>query len=326
MNQYIVITSIHEPSDAVAKWARLPNWRVLVVGDRKTPSDWNFDGVEYLSPEAQRELVPGLADVLPWNTYIRKNIGYAVAIRRGASAIFETDDDNLPYPDAHSVLQRVISAEERPAEVNGSTGWYNAYEYFGAPGVWPRGYPLERIHEKANPPAVGGASARPLVWQFLADREPDVDAIFRLTRSQEVRFEPAPSIVLGSGTYCPFNSQATLWLPDAYPLMFLPTGVSDRVTDILRGFMVQRALWAAGSSVGFCSPIVYQERNEHNLLRDLEDEMRLYTHAELWRNRLNAVLCTGSFTHDMKAILSSVLGDEVVDHYARFIAEIENGL
>jgi hypothetical protein len=45
------------------------------------------------------------------------------------------------------------------------------------------------------------------------------------------------------------------------------------MTDIWRSFVAQRCLWEMESAVCFTEPTVYQERNEHNLLRDFEDEI-----------------------------------------------------
>ena len=53
-----------------------------------------------------------------------------------------------------------------------------------------------------------------------------------------------------------------------------------RVTDILRGLVAQPILWAAGLHLGFTSATVVQERNPHDLLRDLEEEFPLYLQTE----------------------------------------------
>ena len=38
--RWIVVTTIHTPSQALIDMAKLPEWQVLVVGDQKTPPDW----------------------------------------------------------------------------------------------------------------------------------------------------------------------------------------------------------------------------------------------------------------------------------------------
>ena len=46
---YIVITSIFQPTEAVFKFAKLANYKLVVVGDKKSPLDWSVDNVEYIS-------------------------------------------------------------------------------------------------------------------------------------------------------------------------------------------------------------------------------------------------------------------------------------
>ena len=44
------------------------------------------------------------------------------------------------------------------------------------------------------------------------------------------------------------------------------------MTDIWRSFVAQRILWSCDLRVSFHSASVWQERNEHDLLVDFEDE------------------------------------------------------
>ena len=39
-DKWIVVTTINEPSDAMKSLANLPGWKLLAVGDLKTPTDW----------------------------------------------------------------------------------------------------------------------------------------------------------------------------------------------------------------------------------------------------------------------------------------------
>ena len=55
----------------------------------------------------------------------------------------------------------------------------NPYAYFGFPHIWPRGYPLDEIRPQAQMERFSRMQAKPLILQGLADKDPDVDAIFR---------------------------------------------------------------------------------------------------------------------------------------------------
>jgi len=104
-----------------------------------------------------------------------------------------------------------------------------------------------------------------------------------------VEFKVADSVCLPAGAWCPFNSQSTWWFPIAYPLLYLPSFVSFRMTDIWRSFIAQRCLWALGHGVVFHGAEVFQDRNPHNLLRDFEQEIPGYLGNDKFRAVLEAL-------------------------------------
>jgi hypothetical protein len=165
----------------------------------------------------------------------------------------------------------------------------NAYRYFTDEFIWPRGFPLDYVRNGDNDFDLRGASDAAIeapVQQGLADNSPDVDATWRLLHDRAITFDSRPSIYLKAGAWCPFNSQSTWWWSEAYPLMYLPSFCSFRMTDIWRSFIAQRCLWELGSGVVFHSSEVYQDRNVHKLMRDFEDEIPGY----LGNQRFAAVL------------------------------------
>jgi len=58
----------------------------------------------YLSVSDQMELFPTLSEVIPWNHYGRKNIGYIYAIKSGAKRIWDFDDDTLGVVNINGTL------------------------------------------------------------------------------------------------------------------------------------------------------------------------------------------------------------------------------
>lgn len=327
-NQWIVITSIQYPTAAVKQLAQLPGWRVVVVGDKKSPKDWVCEGCHYLSPEAQEELPYTLARVLPWNHYSRKMLGYLYAIEHGATVIYETDDDNELSCDQLTYFPKSCSLQLMKSD----SGWCNVYALFGQPTVWPRGFPLMHIMQSAS----GSSSLQtvhPYIQQSLANGDPDVDAIFRLTRQGEVIFSSAEPVALAAQTYCPFNTQATFYHQEAFWGLYIPTTTPFRVCDIWRGYMAQRLLWDINGVVAFRAPMVFQERNAHNYLHDFADEWQLYTQAEKLGSFLKNWHCPHTtieerlkdLVHDMIAhnfykeheaiVLQAWLDDLVALHY-----------
>lgn len=272
----VVITSISAPTAAVRAFADRVGDRLIVVGDRKTPADWSLPPVTYLGPDTHGVTAPRLSAALPWNHYCRKVIGYVHAARAGATAIYDTDDDNAPL--AHWAVPPFDGTYGHTAD---DLGYVNAYRWFSDQPIWPRGLPLRHVRTSWTPaPLLDAAPHRVGVWQNLADVDPDVDAIYRLIDGTPCTFRPGPPVVLGRGTVCPFNSQATAFDRACFPLLYLPSTVATRVTDILRGLVAQPILWAAGLRLGFTRATVVQERNPHDLLRDFAEEVPLYLHAE----------------------------------------------
>jgi len=304
--KYIVITSINAPGETISGFCKWGGWQVVVIGDAKTPKNWHHDGVTYLGIEQQHDLFPELAQAIPENTYTRKMIGYAYAIQRGATAIFESDDDNIPFPDSDKTVEGMLQEDRSAGGRCRSNGlWLNSYRLFGSAGCWPRGFPLECV-ESPSCEARFGMDDKPwAIIQFLADNDPDVDAIYRMRDGRAVHFARNQRFIFDERTYCPINSQATLWTPGAFPLIFLPLGVTDRVTDILRGYIATACLWKSGYSVAFASPVVSQERNVHDLNTDFMQEMALYVHADAWCRRL-----------------LGIEGDNMIDRYRSAIKKL----
>jgi len=272
MNKWIVVTTINRPTKAIQKISEIvatDGWRCVVVGDKKTPPDWSASGIDYLSYDDQLCMFGRLAELLPANHYCRKNLGYLYAIRNGAEAILETDDDNIP----DSNFGKDIGGEVN-GEAIGGAKWVNIYKHFTQRLIWPRGNPLNTIHEAGE--VTGSQVAQAPLQQFLADGDPDVDAIYRLLFKEPLHFDKRTPLFLKEGTWCSFNSQNTLFLKEVFPLLYLPCHVSFRMTDIWRSFVAQLGLWSAGNQLVFRNATVLQERNEHNLMRDFSDEVDGY--------------------------------------------------
>lgn len=271
----VVITSINAPTRAVVEIARdraKLNARFVVVGDSKSPADFRYDGVEYYDIAAQIGSGFSIAPLAPTKHYARKNIGYLLAIQGGADVIIETDDDNIPLDSFWMPRVRTVTG----GLVTGRS-WSNVYRHFTPALIWPRGLPLSSVRvtepEFDTLPTVTRTCP---IQQGLADGDPDVDAIYRLILPLPVHFQAGRSVILDRGVWCPFNSQNTTFFQEAFPLLYLPFHCSWRVTDIWRSLIAQRIGWENGWSLLFQSPTVFQDRNEHDLMRDFAEEVPGY--------------------------------------------------
>lgn len=289
---YSVITTIQRPTESVRQLAaRLAEGRghLVIAGDTKGPDEFDLSDVpgfepeqlDFLSIEDQLQSGLPLAQLLPTKHYARKNLGYLQAIRSGATCIYETDDDNAPLDSWEPRTEYVTEPQIMTSAAASDPAWVNVYRHFSGENIWPRGLPLDQIHNDLSesgdfdlPQSDVGIWAP--IQQGLADGSPDVDAIWRLVMDREFTFHESESVLLPPRQWCPFNTQTTWWWPVVYPLMYVPSFCSFRMCDIWKSFVAQRCLWELGTGVVFHAPEVWQERNIHNLMRDFNDEVPGY--------------------------------------------------
>jgi len=275
-NCSLVITSIARPENAVlrafARECKANGVPFIVIGDGRSPGDFQLDNCDFRGLDRQRELPFELAGLLPEKTYARKNLGYLIAMRNNAEVVVEADDDAFPKPEFWQERRRKVRAR-----VIEDAGWVNVYRYFTHDNIWPRGFALEEL--RAARRSVSCDDAREIhapIQQGLADGNPDVDALYRLTLPLPVTFDKAGPVALGRNSWCPINSQNTTWFKEAFPLLYLPCYCSFRMTDIWRGFIAQRIAWTCGWHVTFHDATILHERNDHDLLKDFNDEVAGY--------------------------------------------------
>lgn len=308
---WLVITSISAPNDALkafAAGAQKHHFHFVVIGDTKSPANFQLEGCDFWSVERQLKSEFRYAQLCPTKHYARKNIGYLWAIRDGASFIRDTDDDNLPRP----AFWQAARLRQNVPTVQG-TGWVNVYGWFSDALIWPRGLPLDRVQDA--PPrweALPEMESDCPIQQGLADENPDVDAIYRLILPLPQNFRADRRVALGEGAWCPWNSQNTTWFPPAYPLLYLPAYCSFRMTDIWRSLVAQRIAWANNWRILFHEPTVRQERNAHDLMRDFADEVPGYLNNQ----RLAAALETLSIKPGQE-----YLGENLRLCYERLVQE-----
>jgi hypothetical protein len=284
----LVVTTISGPNkilQALAQGTTAAGWDFIAIGDTKSPERFELPGCRFYSVDQQLATALSFAKACPTRHYARKNIGYLLAARAGITCIVETDDDNVPRESFFAERRR-----HHRAPLSSGAGWVNAYRWFTDANIWPRGLPLDVL--QSAPAALGDLPVSDLdcpIQQGLADGNPDVDAIYRLVLPLPISFEPDRRVALGNGSWTPFNSQNTTWFRDAFPLLYLPAYCSFRMTDIWRSFVAQRIAWENGWSLLFHEATVWQDRNEHNILKDFEDEISGYLNNRRIADALGAL-------------------------------------
>ena len=310
---WAVVTTINEPTESIRRVVELTKkksaaqgdkWCVVIVGDTETPDESYMGGTEplaknsnvvYLSASDQAKIHHDFVRTIPFRSFARKNIGYLYAIAHGAQAIFDFDDDNVLKPDTvlYSLLQgnrqelfQYFPCQESPEFKSPA---FNPFPLMkpSENGTWPRGFPIQYVQYEslAGPVAMNSPSFGSLprasvgVIQSTCDGDPDVDAIYRLTRPLPITFgneREASKLLIPPERYSPYNAQATVHTLQAFWGLLLPLTVTGRVADIWRSYFTQRIMKDLHLVLLYSPPIVIHNRSEHNYLADLQAEDDLY--------------------------------------------------
>jgi hypothetical protein len=268
MKKFIVTTTINKPTLATEKFASFKDWTLIVVGDKKTPHEYyeNLNCI-YMSPDYMEKKYPNLCELIGWNTFDVRNLGYIEAYQMGADVIASVDDDNIPYDDWGTDL---YVNQEIECDLYETT-FHDVFDPLSITSrneIWHRGYPIEYVPTRHNVEYKGKTKRKVLVQADLWDGNPDIDAIARMA------FKPCVKYSDITKPYCshrlsPFNTQNTFFSREAFPNFCAIPG-TGRMNDIWGAYIFE---YHHPSSVIYNRASVYQERNPHVLTKDLEDEM-----------------------------------------------------
>jgi hypothetical protein len=297
----MVVTTIFDPVlletyyENFSEFGHLDDVEVIVIPDRKTPpraysrcAELTAKGLRTVCPsiEEQEKFLTsvGLApEFTPYDSDNRRNIGYLMAYARGADFLISIDDDNYcrPGEDFFAAHATVCAGSSEQTVVESETGFFNICELleFERPGpVYARGFPYRFRHlderprrEKCKLPVHVNAG----LWTL----DPDLDGITWLVAKPRVCGFKGESLVLGTRTWSPVNTQNTAMRHEAipayyyirmdYPLAGMPI---DRYGDIFSGYFLQACCRHLGGSVRVGTPVAEHRRNSHNYMKDACNE------------------------------------------------------
>jgi len=271
-----------------------------------TSATSQLDNVIFFSVDMQKEWesvkgpLGSFVSSLPWKHFSRKNLGFLFAILHGAEIIFDFDDDNYVKIDEDSgKLMDILPVKDESTGdmtltnvsiVSIGASVFNHHAIMG-PSInetsWARGFPLDLILDSHTHGKVLFQKDVPLwsqkeqvgVIQYLADGNPDIDALHRLAKPLPMTFEfgeNAHPVMVPMHTFAPYNAQATIHTKDALWATLLPSTVPGRVSDIWRSYFAQSIFRDAGLRLVFAPPKIVQSRNVHSYLGDFEAEHDLY--------------------------------------------------
>jgi hypothetical protein len=336
----VVVTSvgggefISAYADLIANAGELA--RLVVIPDRGTPRRLyeavgaaRRRGISVVAPtptEQERLLARlGAADLIPWDSDGRRNVGYLLAWMSDSDYVVSIDDDNLPACADMLARHAVVAAAPALHElVSCPSGWFNPCDMLEFERsdirVFARGYPYARRSPEREGVTRRRGEATVRVNAGLWWGDPDVDAITRLALGPSARALPVGAAVLDRDTWAPINTQNTAVHRDALPAYwFVRMGQRllglrlGRFGDILSGYFVQACAKHLGHAVRFGDPVTSHERNRHVLLDDLLEELPgilVLEHLVEW---LRACPLEGSSYADAYRALSHAL-DVLAEH------------
>lgn len=292
MKKFIVTTSINSPTKAIEKFDAMEDWHLIVIGDLKTPTDYKLKRGTYVPPSQQSTLGFNCVEQIPWNVIQRRNIGYLLALKEGADVIATVDDDNIPLPNWGHGIEFPMRTE-RP--------WYRSdlvvdplyvhecdLRNRGYPSLklWHRGFPVQLLEERWKHDLISGGPSDIDVVADLWNGDPDVDAVCRIAHGPFDLFFSGRETIMES--FAPYNTQNTFFTRRVAPCMCLPFDIG-RMDDIWASYMTQRVMRQLKTRVLFRGPSVFQDRNVHDLSKDLEKELIGYRHTIPFLERLKSI-------------------------------------
>ena len=169
--KYIVTTTINHPTEATMRFLQKKDWKVVIVGDKKTPHK-EYEKLEaehpqllYMHPDVQEAHYKELSDAIGWNKIMRRNLGFCLAYMAGADIVATMDDDNILYDDWG---ENIYVGQEIVVDCwKADNGVFDPLSVTNANYMWHRGYPSELIPTRNNVKYMGKIKRKVLVQADL---------------------------------------------------------------------------------------------------------------------------------------------------------------
>jgi len=298
----LVVTSINagDVLDSYCKQAEKEGVKkqllIIVIPDRKSPAELyqktsllRKNGFDIICPQLSEQefflkRVGFSPEFIPYDSDNRRNIGYLLALERNCDVIISIDDDNYCLKTEKIFKDYAVVCEDTVniTAVHSSNGWFNVCDLLEMEPnyeVYPRGFPYHKRHDR--PTITFKEESGPVRLNAgLWIGEPDLDAITWLAAPVRAKSFKGESLLLGSDTWTPINTQNTSLHRDVVSsYYFLRMGYRmegmkiDRYGDIFSGYFAQACVRHMGHRVRVGTPIALHERNTHNYMKDLTQEL-----------------------------------------------------
>ena len=269
-------------------------FRKKISNNVSIESNWDLfkssNNLIFLPIIAQNKLGYNILKYLNYNSYYRKNIGYLFAIQHGAKEIYEIDENLEFSPDNLSFLDININDYFISYGKENNPKMINPYIHFGESNIWPRGFIIRDISSEHNKSFRHTHSSKiklkPLVYQGLINNIPDADSLFLLTnvkknKNLDISFSNNCPLLYLPGNYIPINSKNTKYLYEIFPFLMLPVTINESISDILRGYIIERFAFKYKGTIAFHNTNLYNNKLVNNSKLLEEKEIYLYSNKIL---------------------------------------------
>jgi hypothetical protein len=287
MKLCLISTTVHSPKvyDLFRRFG--PDVEIIVAGDCNTPHEKitalfsTLGNARYLDVAGQRRLGYACSELIGWNCIQRRNVALLEAIKSKADIIVTVDDDNIPiasdyFDHFRRIFSQPFSGLIADAKANGRVDqrWFDVGRLLVPPAIH-RGFPSNLRHLDIGPILTPAIDAKVGVAAGLWMGAPDTDAPNRIV-NQPVTYGWSEvlraGVLVKPGCFAPFNSQNTAYTHELAPLMMVLPFVG-RYDDIWASYIAERVMMERDEHVHFGPPLVWQERNAHDFVNDLSEEM-----------------------------------------------------
>ena len=271
LNKYIVTTTIYSVSEAIKKFVTFKNWKIIIVGDKKTPhNEYKLlqeenSNVQYLSPEEQEIKYNEISNLIGWNTIQRRNIGFLEALNQNAEIIASIDDDNIPLDnwDKDIIIGKPTNTYHYESD---KSIVFDPIGVTNHTNLWHRGFPIQLLHNRHNNFKITRKTIIPDVQAMFWNGDPDIDAVCRL-QYKPMCFFDNKYFPISTNVFSPFNSQNTIFSRKALQ-KYVVIPFIGRMDDIWGGYYLE----SMGFNVVYTQASVFQDRNIQNLTNNLKNE------------------------------------------------------
>lgn len=271
LNRYIVTTTIYSVSEAIKKFVTFKNWKIIIVGDKKTPhNEYKLlqeenSNVQYLSPEEQEIKYNEISNLIGWNTIQRRNIGFLEALNQNAEIIASIDDDNIPLDnwDKDIIIGKPTNTYHYESD---KSIVFDPIGVTNHTNLWHRGFPIQLLHNRNNNFKITRKTIIPDVQAMFWNGDPDIDAVCRL-QYKPMCFFDNKYFPISTNVFSPFNSQNTIFSRKALQ-KYVVIPFIGRMDDIWGGYYLE----SLGFNVVYTQASVFQDRNIQNLTNNLKNE------------------------------------------------------